>query len=272
MLLLWPTLWALFTAAGGQPEPLLLWIFILGTVLMRSAGCIVNDLADRKLDALVERTKNRPLVTGEISVKEAWICLSALTLYALYLVWALDNMMVLWLSLAAVLVAATYPLAKRWLSIPQAHLGIAFSWGILMAYAAVLDSLTHTAWWLFVANYFWIIAYDTQYAMVDRADDLRAGIKSSAIFFGRFDVAVVMLCYAAMLAILSVAGYYLICWQNWQSFRWLLAALLLAALFVGYQYKLIRRREPQSCIKAFRYNNWIGLIIFIGLLLALRLP
>lgn len=265
LLLLWPTLWAFFLATRGELMPAMLWVFILGTVLMRSAGCIVNDIADRDFDRHVERTRARPLVTGEVSLAEAWLLCAVLLLCALTLAWTINSVLVWWLSLPALLIMASYPLAKRWLVLPQAHLGIAFSWGIPIAFAAVLETLPTVAWWLFAANFFWVIAYDTEYAMVDRPDDLKTGIKTSAIFFGRFDVAAVMLCYAAMLGIFGFAGYDLICRANWSMFYWLLGAILVAAVLMAHQYILIRGRDPQRCFLAFRLNHWIGLTILVGI-------
>jgi 4-hydroxybenzoate polyprenyltransferase len=208
LLLLWPTLWALWLASRGLPDWITLLIFVTGAVLMRSAGCVMNDIADRKYDGLVERTKNRPLATGEVSLKEAYGLVIFLCLLAFGLV-LLFNKTTILLSIAALFLAATYPFTKRFLAIPQAYLGVAFGFGIPMAFAAVNDYIPPLAWVLLAANVFWAIAYDTEYAMVDRDDDLKIGIKSSAIFFGKYDVIAVMVCYALMLAILVHIGKFM---------------------------------------------------------------
>ena len=258
LLLLWPTLWALWIASRGVPDWITLLIFITGTVLMRSAGCVMNDIADRKYDGLVERTKNRPLATGEVSVKEAYLLAAGLALLAFGLVLLFNKTTVL-LSFAALFLACTYPFAKRFLAIPQAYLGVAFGFGIPMAFAAVNDYIPPLAWILLAANVFWAIAYDTEYAMVDRDDDLKIGIKSSAIFFGQYDVMAVMACYAILLGLLAYVGNFM--GYGKLYFIGLAAALLL----VCRQYTLIKNRDKPSCFKAFLHNNWIGLAIFIGL-------
>ena len=205
LLLLWPTLWALWFASDGRPDGRIVWIFALGTLLMRSAGCVMNDLADWRYDAHVERTRNRPLATGSVSRREAWILASVLTLASFGLVLSLNRLTVL-LSFAALGLAATYPLTKRFLAIPQAYLGIAFGFGIPMGYAAILGTIPAEGWWLLLANIFWAIAYDTEYAMVDRDDDLRIGIKTAAVTLGRYDVPAVMVCYGVTLALLAGVG------------------------------------------------------------------
>lgn len=258
LLLLWPTLWALWIASRGIPDWITLLIFITGTVLMRSAGCVMNDIADRKFDGLVERTKNRPLATGEVNVKEAYLLAAVLALAAFCLVLMFNQKTIL-LSFAALFLAATYPYTKRLLAIPQAYLGVAFGFGIPMAFAAVNDYIPPLAWVLLVANVFWAIAYDTQYAMVDREDDVKIGIKSSAIFFGQYDVIAVMVCYAIILSLLVYVGQFM--GFNLLYFIGLSAALLLACR----QYVLISKRDKTQCFKAFLHNNWIGLAIFIGL-------
>ena len=258
LLLLWPTLWALWIASRGIPDWITLLIFITGTVLMRSAGCVMNDIADRQYDGLVERTKNRPLATGEVSVKEAYFLAAGLALLAFGLVLLFNKTTVL-LSFAALFLAFTYPLTKRFLAIPQAYLGVAFGFGIPMAFAAVNDYIPPLAWVLLAANVFWAIAYDTEYAMVDRDDDLKIGIKSSAIFFGKYDVIAVLVCYAIMLGLLAYVGVFM--GFNKLYFIGLAAALLLACR----QYVLIQNRDKTNCFKAFLQNNWIGLAIFIGL-------
>jgi 4-hydroxybenzoate polyprenyltransferase len=260
LLLLWPTLWALILAGYGRPPWVLVWIFSLGTVLMRSAGCVVNDFADRAFDPHVERTRNRPLAAGEISTREALLLAAGLSLLAFLLILPLRNLMVIELSVVALFLAASYPYTKRFLSIPQAYLGIAFGFGIPMAYAAEMNSLPADAWWLLAANIFWAIAYDTEYAMVDRDDDLKIGIKTSAITFGRFDVAAVMICYAVVLAILVGIGRYML--LGWMYY----AGLVAAAAIMGYHYTLIRERRRDRCFKAFLHNNWVGAAICAGLL------
>jgi 4-hydroxybenzoate polyprenyltransferase len=258
LLLLWPTLWALWLASRGIPDWITLLIFVTGAVLMRSAGCVMNDIADRKYDGLVERTKNRPLATGEVSVKEAYLLAAGLALLAFCLV-LLFNKTTILLSFAALFLAFTYPFTKRFLAIPQAYLGVAFGFGIPMAFAAVNDYIPPLAWVLLVANVFWAIAYDTEYAMVDRDDDLKIGIKSSAIFFGKYDVIAVMICYAIMLAILVYIGKFM----GFGKFYFI--GLGTALLLACRQYVLIEKRLKTDCFKAFLHNNWIGLAIFIGL-------
>jgi len=258
LLLLWPTLWALWIASRGMPDWITLMIFVTGTVLMRSAGCVLNDIADRKYDGLVERTKNRPLATGEVSVKEAYLLAAGLSLLAFCLV-LLFNKTTILLSFVALFLAATYPYTKRFLAVPQAYLGVAFGFGIPMAFAAVNDYIPPLACLLLTANVFWAVAYDTQYAMVDRDDDLKIGIKSSAIFFGKYDVIAVMANYAAMLGLLVYIG------QLMGYGRYYYAGLITAFLLMLWEYKLIQKRFKADCFKAFLYNNWIGLAIFAGL-------
>lgn len=261
LLLLWPTLWALWMSSRGSPNWIIVWIFLLGTVLMRSAGCVMNDYADRRFDPHVERTRARPLATGEVSGKEALLLAAALSLLAFTLVLMLNTLTIV-LSVVALFLAATYPLTKRFFSIPQAYLGIAFGFGIPMAFAAHNNVVPPIAWWLLLANIFWAIAYDTEYAMVDREDDVRIGIRSSALFFGKHDIAAIMGCYAAMLAILAYVGMRL--HLHWPYF----VGLLVVAGLAGYHYTLIRTRERAACFKAFLHNNWVGAAIFAGLLLS----
>ncbi len=258
LLLLWPTLWALWLTSRGMPDWITLLIFITGAVLMRSAGCVMNDIADRKFDGLVERTKNRPLATGEVTVKEAYCLAAGLCLLAFGLV-LLFNKTTILLSFVALFLAATYPFTKRFFAIPQAYLGIAFGFGIPMAFAAVNDYIPPLAWVLLLANVFWAIAYDTEYAMVDRDDDLKIGIKSSAIFFGKYDVIAVMICYVAMLGLLAYVGRFM----DFGKFYFI--GLGTALILACRQYVLIKNREKNNCFKAFLHNNWIGLAIFIGL-------
>ncbi|MBS4097937.1 MAG: 4-hydroxybenzoate octaprenyltransferase [Sulfuricella sp.] len=258
LLLLWPTLWALWLSSGGHPNWPIVWIFILGTVLMRSAGCVMNDYADRNFDPHVERTKNRPLAAGLVSGREALAVAGVLTLLAFLLILPLNRLTLLY-SFAALFLAASYPYTKRFLAIPQAYLGIAFGFGIPMAFAAQSGHVPPLAWQMLAANVFWAVAYDTEYAMVDRDDDLKIGIKTSAITFGRYDVAAVMGCYAATLGILAWIGHTL-------QFRWLyFAGLAVAAGIAAYHYTLIRGRERGKCFKAFLHNNWLGAAVFAGL-------
>ena len=258
LLLLWPTLWALWIASRGMPDWHTLLIFITGTVLMRSAGCVMNDIADRKYDGLVERTKNRPLATGEVSLKEACLLVAGLALLAFALVLQLNKTTIL-LSFAALFLAATYPFTKRFLAIPQAYLGVAFGFGIPMAFAAVKDTIPPLAWVLLTANVFWAIAYDTEYAMVDRDDDLKIGIKSSAIFFGQYDVIAVMTCYALMLGLLVYVGKFM----GFGNYYYI--GLAAALMLVLWQYQLIKTRVKADCFNAFLANNWIGFALFMGL-------
>lgn len=260
LLLLWPTLWALWLASDGKPDWTLLVIFTLGTALMRSAGCAINDYADRDFDKHVKRTVDRPITSGKIRPYEALLVALALTLISFALIWPL-NTLTKQLSIAAVIIAATYPYFKRFFAIPQAYLGIAFGFGIPMGFAAVQNTVPAAAWWLLLANVFWAVAYDTEYAMVDRDDDLKLGMKTSAITFGRFDVAAVMFCYAANLILIFIVG-----WQFGLRF-WFSAGLLLAAACAIYHYTLIRHRQREGCFIAFRHNNWLGAAIFGGVVL-----
>ncbi len=259
LLLLWPTLWALWMAAEGVPPLHLLVIFALGTLLMRSAGCVINDYADRDFDGHVERTRQRPLATRAVTPREALLLAAGLSLLALLLVLPLDPL-VRWLSLPAVFLAASYPFTKRFLAIPQAYLGIAFGFGIPMGFAAVLGEVPAMAWLMLLANVFWAIAYDTEYAMVDRPDDLKIGIRSAAITFGRFDVAAIMVCYALTFALLAWVG--VLAGRGALFFAGLLAACALAV----HHYTLIRSRERAGCFKAFMHNNWVGAVILLGLI------
>ena len=260
LLLLWPTLWGLWIAGFGQPHWMIVWIFVMGTVLMRSAGCVINDYADRDIDPLVARTKHRPLAAGLISKEEALALASTLALISFALILPL-NKLTLMLSVPAVLLAASYPYTKRFFALPQAYLGIAFGFGIPMAFAAQTGQVPALAWYLLAANMFWAIAYDTEYAMVDREDDVKIGIKTSALTFGKYDVAAVMLCYTIMLGILTWVGMKL-------SFKWpYYLGLATAAGLMAYHYRLIRRREPAKCFKAFLHNNWVGAAIFVGIAL-----
>ncbi|HEY9278104.1 MAG TPA: 4-hydroxybenzoate octaprenyltransferase [Methylotenera sp.] len=260
LLLLWPTLWALLIAANGRPDWLVVLLFIVGTVLMRSAGCVMNDIADHKFDGYVERTQYRPLPNKEATKKEAYLLAAALSLVAFALV-NLLNLLTVQLSVLALFLAITYPLTKRFFAMPQAYLGIAFGFGIPMAFAAINNEVPAVAWLLLLANMFWAVAYDTEYAMVDRDDDLKIGIKSSAITFGRYDIAAVMMCYVATLLLLAAAGAYL------QMNAYYYAGLVAASFTAVYHYFLIRNRDRKNCFKAFLGNNWFGLFIFSGVAL-----
>lgn len=257
LLLLWPTLIALWLASRGIPDWITLLIFVTGAALMRSAGCVMNDIADRKYDGLVDRTKKRPLATGEVSVSEAYLLAAGLALMAFCLV-VLFNKTTILLSFAALFLAVTYPFTKRFLAIPQAYLGVAFGFGIPMAFAAVNDYIPSLAWVLLVANIFWAIAYDTQYAMVDRDDDFKIGIKSSALFFGKYDVLAIMLCYIAMLGIFLYVGGFLGFGKYYH-----IGLGVSMGLAIG-QYQLIKNRDKPNCFQAFLFNNWIGFAIFLG--------
>lgn len=261
LLLLWPTLAALWIAAGEFPGWHLLTVFTLGTILMRSAGCCLNDVADREFDKHVKRTAQRPVTSGRVSVKEALGLGAALALAAFALVLTTNATTVAW-SVAALAVAVVYPYAKRFVSMPQAVLGVAFSFGIPMAFAAVQGEVPLLAWLLLLGNLFWVIAYDTEYAMVDRDDDLKIGMKTSAITLGRFDIAAVMLSYAlyGLIWAWALAG------RSGQAV-WM-AALGLAAAQALWHGWLIRRREREACFKAFRLNHWLGFTVFAGVALS----
>ena len=265
LLLLWPTLWALWLSARGQPDGRIVWIFVLGTVLMRSAGCAINDFADRDFDGRVTRTRERPLAAGTIKPVEALVIAVLLALLAFALVVQL-NALTIKLSIAAVVIAAVYPFTKRFFALPQAVLGVAFGFGIPMAYAAHVNSLPTVAWMLLAANIFWAIAYDTEYAMVDREDDRKLGIRTSALTLGNFDVAGVMISHALFLAILVIVG------MKSHLGVYYYAGLLAAGLLAGMQYGMIRGRDPAGCFRAFRHNNWIGAAIFAGILAHYHLP
>jgi 4-hydroxybenzoate polyprenyltransferase len=258
LLLLWPTLWALLIAGNGRPNWWIVLIFFTGTVLMRSAGCVMNDIADSQYDRMVERTQYRPLANGEIGKKEALGLALVLSLLSLLLVCQL-NTLTLKLALVAFFLAASYPFTKRFFVMPQAYLGIAFGFGIPMAFAAINNTLPAVAWLLLLANIFWAIAYDTEYAMVERDDDIKIGIKSSAITFGRFDVIAIMVCYGLTLAILGLVGGMLYLGYVYYI------GLGFATVIAVYHYSLIRSREKSACFKAFLGNNWFGLAVLLGL-------
>lgn len=262
LLLLWPTLWALWLASGGFPERHLLIIFILGTFLMRSAGCAMNDYADQDFDRHVLRTRDRPITSGKISGKEALAVAVTLAFIAYLLIQPL-NALTQKLSFFALAVAIIYPFTKRFFAIPQAVLGIAFGFGIPMAYAAVLDFIPMEAWILFVGNIFWAIAYDTAYAMVDRDDDLRLGLRTSAITFGRFDVLAIALSYS----LLFLSQIWVSQLANLNNYFWVGWCLAVACAL--YHLKLVASRKREDCFKAFRHNNWLGGFLFLGILLGL---
>ena len=272
LLLLWPTLSALWIAAGGFPGWHLLAVFVVGTFLMRSAGCAANDVADREFDRHVKRTAARPVTSGAVAPREALALGAALALAAFALVLTTNAAAVAW-SVAALAVTLFYPFSKRFFAMPQAVLGIAFSFGIPMAFAAVrggdawslsalTDAVPALAWWLLFGNLFWVLAYDTEYAMVDRDDDLRIGIKTSAITLGRFDVAAVMAFYVAFLVVWGVLGAQL--GLHWPYFGGLVAAACIAA----WHYTLIRDRSREGCFRAFRLNHWLGFAVFAGVALS----
>jgi 4-hydroxybenzoate polyprenyltransferase len=264
LLLLWPTLWGLLIASDGWPSIQIVVIFCLGTVLMRSAGCAINDYADRDFDKHVLRTKERPLTSGKISKKEAISIAVGLALIAFLLIQPL-NTLTKQLSVFAVVIAGIYPFTKRFFSMPQAVLGVAFGFGIPMAFAAIQNGIPIEAWILFIGNVFWVIAYDTAYAMVDRDDDIRLGLKTSAITFGRFDVTAVSICYGVLFAS-----------QIWvaelaQLSKWFYLGWIAALGCAIYELRLITTRKRDACFKAFLHNNWLGASLFIGILLGLLL-
>jgi 4-hydroxybenzoate polyprenyltransferase len=263
LLLAWPTLWGLWLSGAGRPDWVVVWVFLVGVVLMRSAGCVINDYADRRFDPHVARTKDRPLAAGRIDEKEALVLAAVLALLALLLILPLRNMLLTQLAMVAAFLAASYPFTKRFFAIPQAYLGIAFGFAIPMSYAAHTGAVPPVAWVLLLANMFWAIAYDTEYAMVDREDDVKIGIRTSAITFGRFDVLAVMLCYGLSLALLAWVGLRLN--LHWAYYLGLIAAAGVA----GYHWTLIRTRDPQRCFRAFLHNNWFGAAVFAGMVAAL---
>jgi len=258
LLLLWPTLWGLWLSSFGTPNVGVFVIFVLGVVLMRSAGCIVNDIADRDFDPQVERTKDRPLARRAIPVTEAVLLAVVLAVLAFLLVLQLNRLSIQ-LSVAALALAVIYPFLKRVFWLPQAWLGVAFGFGIPMAFAAHQNAIPPIAWWLLGAHVFWTIAYDTEYAMVDREDDKRIGIKTSAILFGQYDVLLTMLCHGIFIALMIAIGVY----AGFGIAYYI--GLVLASLLAAYQYTLIRSRTREDCFKAFLHNNWIGAAIFAGI-------
>ncbi len=259
LLLLWPTLWALWIAGHGRPDLHVFTVFVLGVVLMRSAGCVINDYADRNFDPHVERTRDRPIAAGRVSPREALALFAVLCLIAFALVLTLNRLTIL-LSIVGAFLAATYPFIKRYTHLPQFYLGAAFGWGIPMAFAALTGGIPPVGWALFAANVCWAVAYDTAYAMVDREDDLKVGVKSTAILFGRYDRTMVFLFHVLTLMLLAFSGalaglglrYY--------------AGLVVAFGFALYQQRLIRDRSRDGCFRAFLNNNWFGAAVFAGLM------
>ena len=257
-LLLWSTLWAVWLAGNGHPSVFITLIFIAGVVLMRSAGCVINDYADRDFDPHVQRTRDRPLATGRVSAKEALGLFIVLCLLAFGLVLQLNDLTIQ-LSVIALLLAAMYPFTKRYTYLPQLFLGAAYSWSIPMAFAAQLNEIPNIAWWLFTANLLWTVAYDTMYAMVDKQDDLKIGVKSTAILFGNADKLIIALLQLAVFILLIMVGI-----QENLGYIYFIG-LAIASLFVFYQHWLIRHREPARCFRAFLNNHWLGATIFIGI-------
>lgn len=262
LLLLWPTWWGLWLAAGGVPPLWPLLVFSIGVWLTRSAGCVINDYADRWLDPQVERTRARPLATGAVSGREALVLFAVLMLAAFALVLTL-NRLTIWMSLVGVLLAASYPYLKRYTYLPQVYLGIAFGWGIPMAFAAIQGQVPAIAWVLYVANIFWATAYDTWYAMVDRDDDIRMGAKSTAILFGDLDLVAQGVLYGLMFAALALVGRN----AGLGTVYWW--ALGVAAVLVGWEFVIARGRDRAACFRAFLHNHWVGAVVFAGIALAL---
>ena len=259
-LLLWPTLWALWVAAQGVPSLGNLLIFVLGVVLTRAAGCVINDFADRKVDGHVKRTEQRPMASGKISSKEALVFF-ALLMGVSFLLVLCTNAPTIWLSFGALALAATYPFMKRYTYYPQVVLGAAFSWGIPMAFTAETGSLPAAAWLLYIANLLWTVAYDTYYAMTDREDDLKIGVKSTAILFGDADRVIILTLQVLALGCLLLAG------SHFELGGWFHLGLLAAAACFAWEFWYTRDRDPQRCFKAFLHNHWAGLAIFVGIVL-----
>jgi 4-hydroxybenzoate polyprenyltransferase len=259
-LLLWPTLWALWIAGAGRPDPSVFVIMVLGTIIVRSAGCVINDYADRKIDPHVARTADRPLATGEVAPIEALLLFAALMLIALGLVLSLNSLTVM-LAMAGALLTVLYPFAKRFLSAPQFVLGLAFSWGVPMAFAASTGSVSRLGWLLFLATVLWVVVYDTQYAMTDRDDDRKIGVKSTAILFGDSDRTIIAILQGLLLGSLALVG------RNAELGPWYYIGLCAAALFCAYQAFLIRDRDAVNSFRAFLNNAWLGAAVFAGIVL-----
>lgn len=260
-LLLWPTLWALFLAAGGFPDIKVLLIFVLGTILMRSAGCVINDYADRKIDKLIERTQHRPITAGEISPKSALILFFSLMVFALVLV-SFTNKLTMQLAVVAGFLATIYPFTKRWTHLPQFVLGVAFAMSVPMVFAATQGNVPNGAWWIFLATLIWTVIYDTMYGMADREEDLRIGVKSTAILFAKYDKFIILVLQIFLLLVFFKISKIF----NLNIFYD--ASLILSALLMIFHQKLIKNREKSACFQAFLHNNFIGLAIFIGITLS----
>ncbi len=260
-LLLWPTLWALWLAGNGKPNLFIVGIFILGVILMRSAGCIINDVADRHVDSYVARTRTRPLATGKLTSKQALLLFSSLIFCAFLLVLLL-NRFTIWLAFVGVVLVVLYPFMKRFTHLPQVGLGIAFAWGVLMAFAAQNNSLSPAAWLLFFAAAVWPVIYDTMYAMVDYEDDIKIGIKSTAILFRKYDRWVIGVLQISFIALMAWVGYLF----KLNIFYFL--SLLIVTILFGYQQQLIKDQDQKKCLKAFLNNNWVGMILFVGIILS----
>lgn len=260
-LLLWPTWWALFFAGGGWPSAKNLMIFTLGVIVMRAAGCVINDYADRLIDPLVERTRNRPLATGELQPRQALMLFAALLSLAFLLV-LLTNPLTVLLAFFGALLAGTYPFFKRYTHLPQVVLGMAFGWAVPMAFAAETGQIPEPAWWLLAITLIWVLIYDTQYAMADRADDLNAGVKSTAILFGRFDVPIIAALMGLMIALLVLFGLRFLPEPAWFT------GIVIAFLMQQRQLWWIRQREPRQCFRAFLNNVWIGFVLTVGLIVS----
>jgi 4-hydroxybenzoate polyprenyltransferase len=265
LLLLWPTWWALLLAGDGRPSLRNILIFSCGVILMRAAGCVMNDIADREYDPHVKRTRLRPLASGELTLKQALGLFLLLMLLAFLLV-LMTNVLTVKLAFVGALLASAYPFFKRFTHLPQVVLGIAFGWGILMAFAAEINSVPAIAWWLLLINAIWSVIYDTLYAMVDREDDLAVGIKSTAILFGRFDLLIIGALMVLMIISLAIMGV-----RIGLAWPWFAGLLVATGLFTRQLY-ISRDREPKACFRAFLNNNWVGLSIFLGLLASLLLP
>lgn len=259
-LLLWPTLWALWIAGDGRPTPHVFIVFLLGVIIMRSAGCVINDFADRKIDGKVERTRDRPLATGQVTTVEAVILFVALSLIAVALVLTLNRLTQM-LAIVGAGLTIIYPFMKRFVAAPQLVLGAAFGWGVPMAFAAETGEVPRLAWLIFVAAMVWAVIYDTMYAMADREDDLKIGVKSTAILFGTADVFIVMMLQIVMLLALLLIG------ATAKLGIWYTGGVVVAAMFMFYQFMLIREREPSRCFQAFLNNRFVGATIFIGIVL-----
>jgi len=261
LLLLWPTLWALWIAAEGAPKASVLTVFVIGVVLMRAAGCVINDVADRDFDPHVRRTRQRPIAAGRVTVREALILFASLCLLAFVLVLTMNGLTIK-LAFIGVFLAASYPFVKRYTHLPQIYLGIAFGWAVPMAFAAQTGTVPTVAWLVFIAKVLWATAYDTMYAMVDRKDDLRVGVKSTAILFGDADRVIIAVIQAMVLLVLLLIGLQL----KLGGFYYF--GLLVAAALAVYQQYLIREREPGACFRAFLNNNWFGMAVFAGLVMS----